>query len=310
MITVTPYQPAQSGVWNDVVAKSRSGTFLHDRNYMDYHADRFEDASVFICLSDKPLAAFPASRHGDEIVSHGGLTYGGILASADLRAQDTLTGMQLLCDHYRATGARRLVYKAIPQIFHRYPCQEDLYALFRSDARLFRRDLSSVVELGQPRSYSKGRKWSINKARKAGVTIASNDDFTEFHGLLQDVVRKFGVAPTHTLAELTLLRSRFPEQIRLFEARLDGVLLAGTLVFDFGGTVHTQYMAASDEARDIGGLDLLIAQLLETVFADRRYFSFGISTESAGTTLNVGLVAQKEGFGARAVVHDFYEITL
>ena len=39
-----------------------------------------------------------------------------------------------------------------------------------------------------------------------------------------------------------------------------------------------------------------------------RYFDFGISNEQGGRKLNRGLIDQKEGFGARAVVHDHYAI--
>ena len=44
------------------------------------------------------------------------------------------------------------------------------------------------------------------------------------------------------------------------------------------------------------------------VYDGRRYFDFGISNEDGGRYLNRGLAAQKEGFGGRAVVHDFYEV--
>jgi hypothetical protein len=71
--------------------------------------------------------------------------------------------------------------------------------------------------------------------------------------------------------------------------------------------VHTQYLAASTEGRQLDALSLLLAQLIEDTYADRRHFSFGISTEQQGQVLNAGLVAQKEYFGARAIVHDIYE---
>jgi lipid II:glycine glycyltransferase (peptidoglycan interpeptide bridge formation enzyme) len=35
---------------------------------------------------------------------------------------------------------------------------------------------------------------------------------------------------------------------------------------------------------------------------------FGISTELDGRQLNAGLIDYKEGFGARAVNYDFYEM--
>lgn len=309
-LLVRPYRAADEASWNRVVAGSRNGNFLHDRRYMDYHADRFEDASLVIEESGKPVAVMPASRHGSEVVSHGGLTYGGLLSGDDLRAAGTLQAMRLLLAAYREQGVERLVYKAIPAVFHRYPCEEDLYALFRCDARLFRRDISAVVDLTRPLSFTKGRKWSVNKSRKTPARVVEATDFGPFHRLLQEALRKFDASPTHTLDELQLLHSRFPQQIRLFECRAEGELLAATLTYDFGDTVHTQYMASSPRGRDEGALDRLIADLMRDVFGQRRYFSFGISTESGGTVLNEGLMAQKEGFGARAVVHDFYEVLL
>jgi hypothetical protein len=93
----------------------------------------------------------------------------------------------------------------------------------------------------------------------------------------------------------------------LHEARREDALLAGVLVYDFGSVVHTQYMAASEEGRRLDALSFLLAELIGGIYADRAYFSFGISTEQEGRVLNGGLIAQKEYFGARAVVHDFYE---
>jgi hypothetical protein len=57
----------------------------------------------------------------------------------------------------------------------------------------------------------------------------------------------------------------------------------------------------------VNALNVLLADLIEHTYATRQYFSMGVSTEQHGLVLNSGLVAQKEYFGARAVVHDFYE---
>ncbi len=308
--TVRPYAAADASLWNEIVTASRNGNFLHNRGYMDYHSDRFEDASVVVEESGKALAVLPGSKHGADVVSHGGLTYGGLLMGPELRAESTLDAMAALCRYYRDAGMERLVYKAIPSVFHRYPCDEDLYALFRFQARLYRRDISSVVDLTRPLPFSKGRKWAVNKSRKSHAAIREASDFEEFHSLLTQTLAKFGVVPTHSLDELQLLHSRFAEHIRVFECRLDNELLAGAMIYDFGEVVHTQYLASSIRGREEGALDRLVADLMREVYSDRRYFSFGISSESGGMVLNSGLVAQKEGFGARAAVHDFYEVAL
>jgi hypothetical protein len=308
MLTLRAYAPADAPQWNAVVEHSRNGNFLHSRGYMDYHADRFADGSLMVLRNDEAMAVFPASIEHGVASSHGGLSYAGLISTRALRAEWALEALERIGEHYRAQGMERIVYKAVPHVFHAYPAEEDLYALHRLGARLQRRDVSSVIALREPFEFSDGRKRAVNKARKASIELKLGHEMADFHALLSEVLRsRHDVAPVHSLAELRLLQSRFPGQIVLHEAREAGVLLAGALVYDFGRVVHTQYLAASEAGRECNALNLLLAELVERRYADRHYFSFGISTEQQGRVLNGGLITQKEYFGARAVVHDFYE---
>lgn len=310
MYSVIAYSKALRDDWDSVVRQSKNGTFLHLRDYMDYHSDRFSDRSLVLYEKNRPIAIFPCSAHGDQAVSHGGLTYGGLIYGKETHAAAVLDMFKLLAEHYKAAGFKTIIYKPVPRAFHTYPADEDLYGLFRAGARLSRRDLSSVIELATRPKLSDSRKNTARKAPKAGARFAEIQDFDGFHKLLSSVLAKFGSCPVHSSAELTLLKSRFPNNIRLFGAILEDRLLAASLVFDCGHIVHTQYMAASEEGRALGALDFLLTQLIDAVFSDKQYFSFGISTENQGLLLNEGLIRQKEGFGARGMVHDFYEWVL
>jgi hypothetical protein len=306
MLSVRPYAPADAAAWDALVERSRNGNLLHRRDYMDYHADRFTDASLMVEKNGELIAVFPADRASEQVTSHGGLTYAGLISTQALRAEATLLAFEQIREHYRAQGAARLLYKAVPHMFHHYPAEEDLYALHQLGARLVRRDLSSAVALEAGASLTPERRRAVARAKKDGVRTRVSGDPAAFHALLGEVLARHDATPTHSLAELRLLMGRFPGRIVLHEACRDSVLLAGALVYDFGHAVHTQYLAASDEGRRLHALTLLLAELMEQVYAQRRYFSFGISTEQAGRVLNAGLVEQKERFGARAVVHDFY----
>lgn len=307
MLRVRPYVPADADAWDALVLRSRNGNLLHRRGYMDYHADRFVDASLVVENDNEIVAVFPANIEGSQVSSHGGLTYAGLVSSRGLRASATLEAMEKLGEHYRARGVSRLVYKATPHVFHAYPAEEDLYALHRVGARLSRRDLSSAIALQDGFRFTDERRRAVAKARKSGLSLGFHGDLASFHALLVEVLARHGVVPTHSLAELCLLQSRFPESIVLYEVRDGESLLAATLVYDLGPVVHTQYLAVSEQGRRCHALSFLLAELIETRYADKRYFSFGVSTEQGGRRLNEGLVEQKERFGARAVVHDFYE---
>ena len=310
MFTVRPYAQADEAAWDALVERSRNGNLLHRRGYMDYHADRFVDQSLLIERDGEAVAVFPANILDRTVTSHGGLTYAGLITSHVLRAESTLAVFEQIGDHYRALGVERVIYKAVPHVFHAYPAEEDLYALHRLGAQLKRRDLSSVISVREPFHFTSGRRHAIDKARKAGIQLQAGAGLEDFHALLSAVLSKHDAVPTHSLAELRLLQGRFPQQIVLHEARHGDVLLAGVLVYDFGRVVHTQYMAVSEEGRHLDALSFLLAELIENTYATRRHFSFGISTEQEGRVLNGGLIAQKEYFGARAVVHDVYEWSL
>ncbi|MET7140050.1 GNAT family N-acetyltransferase [Xanthomonas sp. PPL139] len=306
MLSVRPYTAADASTWDAVVAASRNGNLLHRRGYMEYHAARFVDASLLVEHAGTPVAVFPANREGDAVASHAGLSYAGLVSTHVLRATATLEAFERIAAHYRGAGVRMLLYKAVPHLFHRSPAEEDLYALHRLGARLQRRDLSSAVPLRQPPRMAAARKRSVAKARRAGLRVQRVDDPAPLHALLREVLQRHDARPTHSLEELRLLCARFPAQIVPYEVRDGAELLAGTLVYDFGHVVHTQYLACSEQGRRADALSLLLAELIEQVYAQREFLSLGISTEQQGQVLNAGLVEQKERFGARAVVHDFY----
>ena len=67
MIEVKQYTQKQAQEWNDFIEQSRQGTFLFNRSYMDYHADRFQDASLMIYRKEQLYALLPANRLGDTL---------------------------------------------------------------------------------------------------------------------------------------------------------------------------------------------------------------------------------------------------
>lgn len=305
------YRPNASCEWNEFVEASRTSLFFFNRSFMDYHSDRFQDGSLMFYEKEELVSVFPASSHGDILISHGGLTFGGLLFNSRVRADTVLNVFDSLVTHARQIGCSKIIYKAIPHIFACQGSQEDLYALTLLGAVLVRRDLSSVIHLDNRPKLSKGRRWLIARAAKIGLQVDASDDWEGFHALLTTALQRHGASPVHTAAELRLLQSRFPHNIELKVIRHEGQLVAGAVLFRFGHVTHTQYLATNDEGKEVGALDALIENCIKASEArGEKFFSFGISTENAGKTLNSGLINQKENFGARGLVLDFYEINI
>lgn len=308
MVAARFYRPEDEGEWNNFVRASKAPLFFFERSYLEYHADRFIDGSVVIRDGRNIIGLMPASRHGSQLISHGGLTFGGILVDARARSTVSAQVLEVILEFLSSVGIESIRYKAIPWFFRTGIGEEDLYYLLtRAKGTLIRRDMSSIIDLSERLKLSKGRKALLSKARQAGLSVEESQDWKGFHALLVDVLSKHEVRPVHTVEELHYLWQRHPDNIKLRVIRYDEEIMAATVLFDFGHIVHTQYLAASEKGKTVGALDFLIENCI-AASSKARYFSFGISTESEGRVLNEGLLSQKESFGARSANIDTYEV--
>lgn len=309
--TIQRYTPELESAWNNLIARSKNGTFLLDRKYMDYHQDRFSDHSLLVYSEEKVVAVFPANVKEKVVQSHGGLSYGGLIYTTKQKASEVLEIIRLILDHFRNLGFHQLIYKATPDIYHQYPAAEAEYALFRIGATLYRRDISSTFPLAKRLKRSKGRRWLLARAKKQGLHISKSHDFQEFfEAYTQHLSGKYDAVPVHTPQEMELLHGRFPEQIQYWQVRTsEGQFLGGSILYCTKKVIHAQYIHFMEEGKEAGAFDLLM-ETIEEQYADREYFDFGISTEQEGHFLNEGLIGFKESFGARGTLCNFYQIQL
>lgn len=311
-LQVTKYEGNRKLEWDNFVKSSKNGHFFFYRDYMEYHSDRFQDFSLII-YNDKGniMALLPASIDGDTVISHGGLTFGGFVCDGKMTAAKMLDVFANVKQFLKNAGVRMFIYKCMPAIYNKYPSDEALYALFRNNAELYRRDVSFSIYLPDRLRYQEQRKRAVKKGYRHQYILHESSKYEEYIALLDKILMKYhGTHPVHNVNELRLLAEKFPYNIKLYTAEKKGRIEAGTVLFLQSGVVHTQYLANSDEGRKNGALDCLLDWLITDVYKDKTWFDFGISCEQEGRYLNEGLAAQKEGFGARAVVHDVYRIEL
>ena len=308
------YTPEHATEWNEFIRSSKNGTFLLDRNYMDYHSDRFEDCSVMFIEKERIFAVFPANINRDKgiVYSHQGLTYGGLIMGREINAARVLEAFSTLTNYYKEEyGAKEIIIKPTPRIYSNYPSEEQDYALFRMNAKLISRGISSTIVLNDRIPLERSRRNALKKAARYEMRVEhDSEEYEAFWAILNQVLTtRHDVTPVHTPAELKLLHDRFPDYIHLTIIRNEeGRIIAGVYYYICGQVIHTQYMSASDEARHCGALELLIESIISRHSNDCKYLDFGISTENGGRLLNEGLIYQKEGFGGRGVCYDAWEL--
>lgn len=309
--TAVTFTDAHAPEWDAFVRKARA-PFLFERGYMDYHRDRFPDASVLLYDAGRLTALFPATAEGDTVFSHRGLTYGGLVHERATIGK-IIELFDALSDHHERAGYSTCVYKPVPYIYADYPAQDDLYALFRLGATLEARSISASIPVAARMPFTESRRGGLRKSAQAGVHVAESDDLAAFWSLLEaTLLERHAARPVHRLEEIALLRSRFADRIRLYVASAGGGVGAGCIVYNVGSVAHVQYIASTPEGRRAGLLDALFDHLVNhvAVAQGKTWFDFGVSTEDGGRVLNANLAFQKEGFGGRGVVYDTYRYAL
>jgi hypothetical protein len=311
-IKILPYNSSHQEKWDKFVLKAKNSHFMFCRPYMDYHSDRFKDHSLIFMLDDTVVAVMPLNVVDNTLYSHQGLSFGGVISQNDMTTPLMVNIFDALIKYMIINSFKKLIYKAIPYIYHTNPAQEDLYVLNTKGATLSRVDVSSTINLERKIEFSSRRKRGVKTALKNELKVNKSENYEDFYTLLLErLLLVHNTKPTHSLSELKLLAERFPNNISLYTSvNKNNSICAAVLVFEMNHWAHAQYIISSEEGRKVGGVDILFNELINVIYNSKKFFDFGISTEEYGKILNTGLVTQKEEFGARAIIHNFFELSV
>lgn len=307
---VRQYTTADFEVWNAFISVAKNATFLFHRNFMEYHKDRFHDYSLLVFDDNKLVAVLPANRVEDTVFSHSGLTYGGLVLDQKAKLSSTISIFKSILEFLDKNGISKLNIKEIPIFYCNFLSNEIEYCLFILQTKLIRRDALSVIDLSKPFTFSKDRKQCVKRGERNNLVVKEELNFELFWNeiLIPNMSKKHQTNPVHSLEEIVLLHSYFPNNIRHFNVYKEDTIVAGTTVFVTDKVAHPQYISGNSDKNELGSLDFLYHHLITNVFKDKNFFDFGISNEEQGRKINEGLLFWKETFGTKTAVQSFYEI--
>ena len=311
------YTDKDAAAWDGFLSSVPMATFFHTRRFLAYHGDRFQDVSLV--LRDERgeiIGLFPAAvdpAESQRVVSHPGITFGGLLHDRGLYGDRMIEAFAALRAHYLESGFEALRYKAVPYVYHLAPSGDDLYALFRLGAARYRCDLSSSIDLVDRRMPSTRRMRGVKKALKGHVSVHEGAEFIVplWDVLKENLQKKYDAKPVHSVEEIVTLHTLFPRHIVFVAALLESEVIAGAVLFISPRVTHVQYIASGDLGYNLCALDAVFAHCIEQS-AERgaRYFDFGTSNEQEGQYLNLGLYQFKSEFGGGGVAYECYELKL
>ncbi|MFD2203191.1 hypothetical protein [Shivajiella indica] len=304
---IKSYQAHLKKDWDLVLDNSINGTFLHRREFIEYHGDRFEDASLVIYHEDVPVAIFPAEREGNTVFSHRGLTYAGWLMLDGLRLKDIQEIIENTQAFYQNLGIERLEVRMVPDFFAKESQKELKIAIQNTGGKSVFTAVHHCTSLPF-RVKDRGKKWGRKKAIANGIEIRESSDLKSFWEeiLVPNLEKRHGVKPTHSLQEIEYLKSIFPDQILFYAVFSGEKMLGGALVFSTDTTAHLQYTAALPLGKKLRCLDYLMSHLIEEEFSHKSFFNMGVSHFPVTGMINQGLVNWKESFGGKPIIVSVY----
>ena len=305
------YHKADFKIWNVFITKAKNATFLFHRDFMEYHKDRFNDFSLMVFEQEKLIAVLPANKVGNEVFSHQGLTYGGLVLENSIGGALVEIIFQQILDFLNKNLIANLYLKPIVSIYQKAAAFEMEYLLVLKGATLYRRDMNLAINFSHPVLISKSKLKHHKKDAALVLVVKKEFEFEKFWNsvLIPRLKEKYQVNPVHSLPEIQSLAQKFPDNIFQYNVYLDDEILAGITIFHFGNVIKSQYGATTSKGEKYRALDFLFINLIAHYKEKATYFDMGTVNENNGKTINYGLLKQKEELGCSIYTLDFYKIS-
>ncbi len=204
---------------------------FHRTEFLDYHpSGRFNFHHLMFFQDEKLIAVLPGSLENAVYKSPAGASMGSFATACDLKLHRAHGIVSAFIGYCRSRGVKKVIFTPPMDIFCSKVNHAMGYALVYNGFTISKSQYSSVIKNSDMKPTRKIR-YNINRALRNGLKVVEDDDMQRFYPILLANKAKFGTAPTHTLEELLLLQKLMPDSLKLFTAELEGLAVAGVLLF-------------------------------------------------------------------------------
>jgi hypothetical protein len=308
--SVERYTAGRKPEWDTFVNAAKNATFLFSRDYMDYHSDRFADHSLMIFNDHALVAVLPANLNADgTLISHEGLTYGGLLVSRAATLGDVLACFHAVLRDLSQRGDFQTALQADSGLLQHAPRRRRGVCLVPAGRPALSPGLHDGGFAGGPASPPEGITRADQESDQFGSPYRPGNIVSAILGT------GVGAATGGPVRSQTRAYPRGNHPARVTLSRkisnnsrpIAAMKLSRAPPFTKRRRWRTRSTRGHGKRTKSGRAGLSVRSLIEQ-YKDKRFFDFGTSNEKEGRALNHGLLDWKEGFGARCYTHDFYEI--
>lgn len=310
--TVKRYCSDDFALWNDFISQANNATFLFDRNFMEYHADRFQDFSLLIFEEDILQAVVPANFKDDTFYSHQGLTYGGFVFANEFPLEEVQAVVSETFIFLQQQAFVKCEIKSMLPFYAPDFHAEIQQVLSDKQAKITAQKMNLAIDFRTEYSISKSKLKHYRRLQSEGLVVKKEADCTVFWQEVLEplLLEKYHTKPLHSLAEINSLQSKFPNHIEQYNLYRDGEILAGITLFKSRKVVKSQYGATTENGKKFRALDYLFLYLIDSFKADYDYFDMGTVDDNSELGYNEGLLNQKKELGCSVYSQNIFQIAL
>jgi hypothetical protein len=310
--TVRRYSSEYFELWNAFISIAKNATFLFHRDFMEYHADRFQDFSLLVFEGEKLVSVIPANREGDTVFSHQGLTYGGFVFSDDLVTFEIDLIIAEVILYLKENQIKEFSIKEIVSIYLNERKMETQQSLVKNGAELVEAKMNLAIDFNSNFKVSKSKLKHYNRIKSIGLSIRNEENLTDFWNkvLCPRLEQKFNVKPVHSLKEIIGLKNKFPENIYQYSVYKDEEILAGITVFKTNTVIKSQYGATTEKGEKYRALDYLYITLIDKYKSQLDFFDMGTVNDNSELGYNFGLLNQKKELGCDLFEQKYFKIVI
>ena len=310
--TVRRYTLEDYSIWNAFISTAKNATFLFHRDFMEYHADRFQDFSLLVFEGEKLVSVIPANREGDTVFSHQGLTYGGFVFYDDLVTFEIDLIIAEVILYLKENQIKEFSIKEIVSIYLNERKMETQQSLVKNGAELVEAKMNLAIDFNSNFKVSKSKLKHYNRIKSIGLSIRNEENLTDFWNkvLCPRLEQKFNVKPVHSLKEIIGLKNKFPENIYQYSVYKDEEILAGITVFKTNTVIKSQYGATTEKGEKYRALDYLYITLIDKYKSQLDFFDMGTVNDNSELGYNFGLLNQKKELGCDLFEQKYFKIVI
>ena len=282
--------------WNSFIDASTNGTFLFHRDFMEYHSDRFLDASLLVYDDNTLVCCVPANKAQDVFYSHQGLTYGGFVVLEE--TPDLSEIVEVVLDYLGSQNYAQIIFNMQLSFYNTFASStRDL--LEKSRFTVSRELCNMQSRLDEPIKISNKKTAGYRNGKFDDLVLRVEQNYEGFWNevLTPQLKTKHNAKPVHTLAEIKLLANRFPKNIQQYNVYRGKELLAGVTFFLHNTIAKSQYAAIAPAGMTLSAMDFLYIEAMQDLTdAGYEILDYGPVNERDGS-INRGVQRFKEELG-------------